>query len=109
MSAGGNRDTDLIDVVILTPNGPRRATLDRTEYIVNDEGQITLPAGYYSSGYYERMTDSRWIDIPELTRGDGSRATSAASPASEATPDAPHIASSISHRAGSSARTFGRT
>ena len=55
-----------IRVVKITEKGPKSDILLKGEYNINSSYQIILPPNYYSSGYYERMTDSNWDDLPRI-------------------------------------------
>jgi hypothetical protein len=59
-----------INVVKITSNGPRKTTLNSTQYITNSCGQITLPNNFYSAGYYGRITDANWSDLEDLQDSD---------------------------------------
>ena len=59
-----------INVVKITSNGPRKTTLNSTQYTTNSLGQITLPEHFYSAGYYERITDANWQTLVELQESD---------------------------------------
>ena len=59
-------DTDTIKVVFTNDNGAYRTILKNGEYQILENGQIKLPENYYSAGYYERITDSNWVDLPEF-------------------------------------------
>ena len=61
-----------IKVVKITDNGPQRTILKKGEYKY-DSGKITLPKGFYSAGYYERLTDGDWNKLPELIEKDSSK------------------------------------
>lgn len=42
-----------------------RAILEPDQYTFNEIGQIILPDGYYSAGFYERVNEgSDWDELP---------------------------------------------
>lgn len=64
-----------IRVVKMSATGTlQKAILNESEYTKNENGQISLPEGYTSAGYYERMTDpfGKWEDLPPHTLPDNS-------------------------------------
>lgn len=59
-------DNYRVKVVFPTSTGLYKAILERSEYVMTGN-QITLPVGYYSAGYYERIIDgSDWNKLPWL-------------------------------------------
>tara|TARA_A100001037_G_C14802155_1_gene479392 strand:- start:106 stop:333 length:228 start_codon:yes stop_codon:yes gene_type:complete len=59
-------NNNYIRVVKITQNGPRRTLLHKEICSINNFGQIILPKDYYSAGYYERLTDDHWENLPNL-------------------------------------------
>jgi hypothetical protein len=51
--------------VVCSKNGVTyRYILEAGQYNLLETGQIELPDGYSSSGYWERLTGSVWGDLP---------------------------------------------
>ena len=55
-----------LKVVYTYNNKPYRKILKKGEYEILKDGKIKLPKNHFSAGYYERLTDSDWIDLPIL-------------------------------------------
>ena len=47
-----------------------RTILTKNQYKRTESGQIKLPDNYYSAGYYERISDCNWNELPELIETD---------------------------------------
>lgn len=55
-----------VKVVVSTSNGLFKTIIGSEKYKKNNIGQIVLPKGYYSAGFYERLTDSDWNTLSWL-------------------------------------------
>ena len=55
-----------LKVVYTYNNKPYRKILKKGEYEILKDGKIKLPKNHFSAGYYERLTDSDWKDLPIL-------------------------------------------
>ena len=57
---------DSIKVVKIVNKKPYRTILKKGEYKKNKKGQIILPKGYFSKGYFERIPNRYWYRLPIL-------------------------------------------
>ena len=56
---------------VYTKDGTTFKTILRNgQYKVLETGQIELPDGFYSSGYWERQTGGVWSELPDWTHGE---------------------------------------
>ena len=55
-----------LKVVYTYNNKPYRKILKKGEYVLLKDGKIKLPKNHFSAGYYERLTESNWDDLPIL-------------------------------------------
>ena len=59
-------------VKIVKNKGTYRTTIKegtgKDDYKLNEYRQYILPPDYYSAGYYERLTDGNYNDLPELPK-----------------------------------------